>query len=154
MALYKQVEFLDKTGQVEQLSMRHWNGRYAEIHHRRWVNGVLLRRGEEALQVNWFEITITREDKGQRLYKNSFISNHSLTAGNMVPIAREGRARWKSENETNNVLKAKGYLVEHNFEHGQQFLANSMVTLTCWLFCSIRCWKCCTNSTACCANVW
>jgi hypothetical protein len=134
VALYEQVDFLDKSGEVEQLSLRHWNGRYAEIHHYRWVNGVPLRRGEEALQVNWCEITITREDNGQRLYKNSFITNHSLTAGNVVPIVRDGRARWKSENETNNVLKTKGYHLEHNFGHGEQSLANFMVTLNLLAF--------------------
>jgi hypothetical protein len=134
VALYEQVDFLDRNEQVEQLSMRHWNGRYAEIHHYRWVNEVPLRRGEQALQVNWCEITITREDNGQRLYTNSFITNHQLTAGNVVPIVRDGRARWKSENETNNVLKTKGYHLEHNFGHGQQFLANFMITLNLLAF--------------------
>lgn len=134
VALYEQVDFLDKNGQVEQLAMRHWNGRYAEIHHYRWVNEVPLRRGEAALQVNWCEITITREDNGQRLYTNSFITNHKLTSGNVVPIVRDGRARWKSENETNNVLKTKGYHLEHNFGHGQQFLANFMTTLNLLAF--------------------
>lgn len=134
VALYEQVDFLDRNGQVEQRSMRHWNGRYAEMHHYRWVNGVPLRRGEDALQVNWCEITITREDNGKRLYKNNFISNHPLSADNVVPIVRDGRARWKSENETNNVLKTKGYHLEHNFGHGQQFLANFMVTLNLLAF--------------------
>lgn len=134
VALYEQVAFLDKNGQVEQRAERHWNGRYAVIHHYRWVNGVPLRRGEHALQVNWCEITITREDNGQRLYKNSFITLHPLTSDNVVPIVRDGRARWKSENETNNVLKTKGYHLEHNFGHGEQFLANFMLTLNLLAF--------------------
>jgi hypothetical protein len=119
---------------VEQLQRRHWNGRYAEIHHYRWVNEVPLRRGQDALQVNWCEITITREDNGRRLYKNTFITHHPLTGENVVPIVRDGRARWKSENETNNVLKTKGYHLEHNFGHGEQFLANFMVTLNLLAF--------------------
>ena len=52
----------------------------------------------------------------------------------MVPIVRDGRARWKSENETNNVLKTKGYHLEHNFGHGEQSLANFMVTLNLLAF--------------------
>jgi hypothetical protein len=134
VALYEQVDFLAKNGVVEQLTERQWNGRYAEIHHYRFVNGVPLRRGEDALQVNWCEITITREDTGRRLYQNTFISNHKLTPGNVVPLVRDGRARWKSENETNNVLKTKGYHLEHNFGHGEQFLANFMVTLNLLAF--------------------
>ncbi len=116
------------------MHMRRWNGRYAEIHQYRWVNTVPLRRGEDALQVNWCEITSTREDNGAQLYKNSFITNHKLTRGNVVPIVRDGRARWKSEHETNNVLKTKGYHLEHNFGHGQHHLANFMVTLNLLAF--------------------
>ena len=134
VALYEQVDFLTKMGQVEQVRLRHWNGRYAEIHHYRWVNGVPLRRGEDALQVNWCEVTVTREDNGERLYHNAFITHHELTSANVVPIVRDGRARWKSENETNNVLKTKGYHLEHNFGHGQQFLANFMITLNLLAF--------------------
>ncbi len=115
VALYEQVAFLDTNGVVAQLTERHWNGRYAEIHHYRWVNGVPLRRGEDALQVNWCEITITRED-------------------NVVPLVRDGRAHWKSENETNNVLKTKGYHLEHNFRHGEHFLANFLLTLNLLAF--------------------
>ena len=52
------------------------------------------------MPVNWCEITITREDNGRRLYKNTFITHHQLTPDNVVPIMRDGRARWKSKNET------------------------------------------------------
>ena len=133
-ALYEQVEFLDRLEQVNQMSFRHWNGRYYETHQYRWVNGVPLRRGEAALQVNWCEITTRREDSGEKLYHNSFITNHELDRQNVVPIVRDGRARWKSENETNNVLKTKGYHLEHNFGHGELNLANFMITLNLLAF--------------------
>jgi hypothetical protein len=134
VALYEQVEFLEKLGSVEELTLRHWNGKYHEIRQYRWTNGVPLRRGDDALQVNWCEITITREDTGKRLYRNAFITHHELNRSNVVPIVRDGRARWKSENETNNVLKTKGYHLEHNFGHGQQHLANFMITLNLLAF--------------------
>ena len=134
VATYEQVEFLSKLGRVEQLTFRHWNGRHAEIHQYRFVNEVPLRRGEDALQVNWCELTITREDNGKRIYHNAFITEHELKRDNVVPIVRDGRARWKSENETNNVLKTKGYHLEHNFGHGEQFLANFLVTLNLLAF--------------------
>ena len=134
IALYEQVDFLAKTGVVEQFSTRHWNGRYAEISQYRYVNSVPLRRGEDALSVNWCEITITREDTGRRLYHNTFITNTLLDEGNVKLIVRDGRARWKSENETNNVLKTKGYHLEHNFGHGQHSLANFLTTLNLLAF--------------------
>jgi hypothetical protein len=134
VALYEQVEFLAKTGLVEQQELRHWNGRFAERHEYQFVNQVPLRRGEDALQVNWCQLRISREDDGKQLYLNSFITNHTLTQANVVSIVRDGRARWKSENETNNVLKTKGYHLEHNFGHGQQHLANFMLTLNLLAF--------------------
>jgi hypothetical protein len=39
-------------------------------------------------------------------------------------VVEAGRSRWKIENENNNVLKTKGYHLEHNFGHGQQHLSN------------------------------
>ena len=134
VALYEQVAFLDKLGGVEQLKLRHWNGKYHENHQYRWVNGVPLRRGEDALIVNWCEVTITRADTGKPIYHNAFITHHELDRSNVVPIVRDGRARWKSENETNNVLKTKGYHLEHNFGHGQHNLANFMITLNLLAF--------------------
>lgn len=134
VALYEQVDFLERSGLVEQVRLRHWNGRYGEIHEYRFANGLPLRRGEDALAVNWCEVTITREDNGKKLYHNAFITYHQLTKANVVPIVRDGRARWKSENETNNVLKTKGYHLAHNFGHGDQFLANFLVTLNLLAF--------------------
>jgi hypothetical protein len=134
VALYEQVDFLAKSGLMEQVRLRHWNGRYGEIHEYRFANGLPLRRGKDALRVNWCEVSLTREDNGQQLYHNAFITQHELTPGNVVPIVRDGRARWKSENETHNVLKTKGYHLEHNFGHGDQFLANFLVTLNLLAF--------------------
>jgi hypothetical protein len=34
-----------------------------------------------------------------------------------------GRSRWKTENENYNVLKTKGYNLEHNFGHGKKYLS-------------------------------
>ena len=86
------------------------------------------------MAVNWCEITITREDTGRRLYKNSFVTNLELRTDNVALIVQDGRARWKSENETNNVLKTKGYHLEHNFGHGIEYLANFLLTLNLLAF--------------------
>ena len=132
--LYEWIEYLEKTGEVEHLTFRHWNGRYAERWEYRFVNDVPLRGGEDALDVNWCEITITRKDNGRQLYHNSFATSYKITKSNVVSIIQDGRARWKSENENNNVLKTKGYHLEHNFGHGQQFLASFLLTLNLLAF--------------------
>ena len=45
-----------------------------------------------------------------------------------------GRARWKIENESNNVLKTKGYHLEHNFGHGKKHLASLLMTMNLLAF--------------------
>jgi hypothetical protein len=87
-----------------------------------------------ALLVNWCEVTITHSKTGKQLYYNTFVTNHHLTEQNVIPLVDAGRARWKVENENNNVLKTKGYHLEHNFGHGKQFLASFLLTLNLLAF--------------------
>lgn len=47
---------------------------------------------------------------------------------------RAGRARWKPENESHNVLKTKSYHLEHNYGHGKSNLANTLLTLNLLAF--------------------
>ena len=49
-------------------------------------------------------------------------------------VAQAGRGRWKIENENNNVLKTKGYHIEHNFGHGKQYLAAFLLSLNLLAF--------------------
>ena len=85
------------------------------------------------MSVNWFEITVVNAKTGEQLYHNSFITNHRH-GDNVAEVAQAGRGRWKIENENNNVLKTKGYHVEHNFGHGQQYLAAIMLSLNLLAF--------------------
>ena len=100
----------------------------------RYLNDVLLRSGADALSVNWFEMTVVNAKTGQQLYHNSCITKHRLTADNVVAIAQAGRGRWKIGNENNNVLKTKGYHLEHNFGHGTQYLAAFLLSLNLLAF--------------------
>ena len=100
----------------------------------RWLHDVLLLDGKETLAVNWFELTVVNATTGAQLYHNSFITNHRVTADNVAEVAQAGRGRWKIENENNNVLKTKGYHIEHNFGHGQQYLAALMLSLNLLAF--------------------
>ncbi|MDR2095563.1 MAG: hypothetical protein LBP76_08595, partial [Treponema sp.] len=44
----------------------------------------------------------------------------SINEENVRVIAECGRARWKTENKHNNVLKHHGYNLKHNFGHGEE----------------------------------
>jgi len=41
-----------------------------------------------------------------------------------MQIMRAGRARWRIENETFNMLKNQGYHFEHNFGHSHKYLSS------------------------------
>ncbi len=104
--LYERIAFWQANAGLTTCERRHWNGRFTEV-------------------------SLYRS---QQLYHNSFITNHRVTAENVAAVAQAGRGRWKIENENNNVLKTKGYHVEHNFGHGQQYLAAVMLSLNLLAF--------------------
>ena len=99
----------------------------------RWLNQVPLRDGQDALKINWFSIEIVNA-KGKRTYYNSFVTDLPVAAQTVADLAACGRARWKIENETFNVLKTNGYNLEHNFGHGKLTLASLLVTLNLLAF--------------------
>jgi hypothetical protein len=111
----------------------------------RYLEGVPLRAGDEALRVNFVEMTevTTRttlrgkpleEARHEQTYHNAFITDYPLNDDTAVEIATAGRARWKIENENNNSLKTKGYNLEHNFGHGKEQLAAILATLNILAF--------------------
>jgi hypothetical protein len=104
-----------------------------EYHQYRWANGVPLTDAQDALQVNWCELTIT-DGAGAVCYRNSFITDWELNADHVAGLVAAGRARWKIENESNNVLKNRGYHLEHNFGHGKQHLASLLATMNLLAF--------------------
>lgn len=108
--------------------VKKWTGKFEETHTYRYLNGLPIKDGEDALLVNWCELTVTRPD-GKVVYKNSFATNHTITDQTVVEIVLAGRTRWKVENENNNTLKTKGYNLEHNFGHGKEHLASFLTTL-------------------------
>ncbi len=103
-------------------------GKQHATHRCRWLEGVPLREGKDALIVNWFEMEIV-DPKGKTSYRNSWVTSLPVGADTVVEMADCGRARWKIENETFNVLKNNGYNLEHNFGHGKHHLASVLVSL-------------------------
>jgi len=132
--LYEWVESLDAIKSISTLSFRRWNGRFHENYHFRYANRLPIKDEDNALEVNWVEITVTRTDTKEILYRNAFVTDWTLEPGNVPLIVESGRARWKVENENNNVLKTKGYHLEHNFGHGSQFLSSTLLTLNLLAF--------------------
>jgi hypothetical protein len=122
--LYEHLEGID----LPTVTTQRWTGKVEETYTYRYLNGVPLKDGEDAILVNWCELTVSRPD-GKVVYKNSFATNHRITHDTVAAIVLAGRTRWKVENENNNTLKTKGYNLEHNFGHGKQHLASFLATL-------------------------
>ncbi|TAN61241.1 MAG: ISNCY family transposase [Magnetospirillum sp.] len=108
-------------------------GSTKRVHRYRWMEGVPLRDGKDAITVNWLEIEIVKPN-GKVTYRNSFVTDLPVTKQSVAEIAACGRARWKIENETFNVLKNNGYNLEHNFGHGKDTLASVLVALNLLAF--------------------
>jgi len=126
--LYEWVYFCHKTNGIQSYINRRWTGKEHQTDSYRFLNEVPIRDGEDALRVNWCEITTIKED-GTIIYQNAFATNHSISEANVVEVVEDGRARWKTENENHNTLKTKGYHLEHNFGHGKKYLASLFISL-------------------------
>ena len=112
---------------------RRKHGRERFVYRYRWLEALPLRDGKDALLVNWLALEISNS-AGKVTYRNSFVTDLPVDATNVAELAACGRARWKIENETFNVLKTKGYNLEHNFGHGDDNLAAVLATLNLLAF--------------------
>jgi hypothetical protein len=133
-ALYDWLKYLDGIGEIKRLELKQWNKNSREVYSYQYVNGIPLRDSQPAIEVNWCKLIHTRESDGKILYENAFITRHELNEQSVPLVAAAGRSRWKTENENHNVLKTKGYHLEHNFGHGQEHLASYLLTLNLLAF--------------------
>lgn len=122
--LYEHLEGLT----LPTLILKRWTGKHEETYTYGYLNQVPLRDRDDALLVNWCELSVSRTDR-KLLYKNAFATNHFITDQTVEAIVLAGRTRWKVENENNNTLKTKGYNLEHNFGHGKQYLSSLLASL-------------------------
>ena len=91
----------------------------------KYLNEVPIRYDEkEPFVVNYFSYEIRTEGAKKPNYSNSWITNKTISDMNVAYLAECGRARWKIENEHHNVLKNRGYNLEHNFGHGSSHAAD------------------------------
>jgi hypothetical protein len=107
-------------GCMEHKTVRSWTGRYHLEHRYRWCSGVEIRQEEPTRKVNYLSLEIWNQEKGNITYRNSWVTDLAIEDSTVVEMAECARARWKIENEHNNVLKHHGYHLEHNFGHGQE----------------------------------
>lgn len=142
ITLYERLAFWQETQAIKEVQQRHRSGSMTKIMLYRYINEVWLRGGQDALSVHWLEITEFHAKTGEQLYYNSFITNHQITDDNVADLAQAGRGRWKIENENNNVLKTKGYHIEHNFGHGKRYLSAFLLSLNllAFLFHTVLAW--------------
>ena len=128
-ALY---DFIDGAGlECHEEKLR--KGKKTETRRYRWIEGVPLREGKDAMMVNWIGLEIV-DAKGRVTYTTAWVTSLPVAKDNVAEIAACGRARWKIENEGFNVMKNHGYELEHNFGHGEMFLAMMLAGLNLLAF--------------------
>lgn len=122
--LYEWTKGIRKTHSIEKRDgNKHYLMRFE------YAEAVPLKDGLEALLVNFIEVWVKDKKTGRQVYHNAFATNHPLTPDTIASIVAAGRARWKTENENNNTLKNHGYNLEHNYGHGNLFLASLLACL-------------------------
>ncbi len=92
----------------------------------RWINAIPLNKSHPDLRVNFLDYWELRDGKE---FNFSWITEIPLTQSNVELVMRGGRSRWHIENQTFNTLKNQDYEFEHNFGHGQQYLATVLAML-------------------------
>ena len=134
--MYEYIQFIENTAGLETEEQIVGKAHKKEIWKYKFVNQVPINGGEDALDVNWFELEVFNAKTGKKVYSNSFITNLEINESTLHKLGILGRKRWKVENENNNVLKTKGYHLEHNFGHGKEHLAEFLLALNILAFLS------------------
>jgi len=130
--LFEHIDALAEQESIEHTETKQKDKNKTTTHYR-FVNHLPIRGGADAIYINWCEVTTT-DPSGKVLYHNSFATSLLLSKENVASVCEYGRSRWKIENENNNTLKNLGYNLEHNFGHGQQYLASMLATLNILAF--------------------
>jgi hypothetical protein len=97
----------------------------------RWVDDLALNDSNQQIRVGFLDYEQIGPKKTQHF---TWITDLRLTPDTVYTLMRGGRARWKIENETFNTLKNQGYYLEHNYGHGNQYLASVFAYLTMLAF--------------------
>lgn len=112
--LFRNFEVLGETGNT--LSVKDKNGTWHEYI---WANAIPITQEyheKDFFYVNFVEY-FEYDEKGERIYHSSWITDFSITKSNVQEIAKGGRARFSIENRSFNEQKRNGYRLNHNFGH-------------------------------------
>ena len=131
---YEWIDFSERNKEIRTGIIKKYEQGKQRLYRYRYINHLPIRESEPSLKVNWYEVEIFDKTKNKVIHKNSFITNHELNDENIVKMFNAGRTRWKVENENNNILKNQGYNLEHNFGHGQENLAEILLSLNLLAF--------------------
>ena len=93
----------------------------------RFANDLALNHSHVDVRVNLLEFWEV-DAKGVE-HNWSWVTSLAITPDNAFEIARAGRARWRIENAVFNTLKNQGYEFEHNYGHGEKYLASTLAGL-------------------------
>lgn len=132
--LYELIDFLGKNREIKTVEFKRYEAGKIRYYRYKYANNMPIRQSEPCLLVNWYEVEIFDSVKQKVIYQNTFITNHLLNNKNILKISISGKTRWKVENENYNILKTKGYNLEHNFGHGQENLSEILLSLNLLAF--------------------
>ena len=90
----------------------------------RLTNNIALNDSYPDLLVNFLEYWEFDKKGKQTIF--AWVTDQPLNADTAYEIARAGRTRWRVENELFNVIKNKGYNLEHSYGYGKQFLCSTL----------------------------
>ena len=128
-ALYDFTDGAEPFGHEEKVR----KGKNTDTFRYSWFEAVPLSDGQDAMLVNWIGLEI-RDAKGRLKYSSAWITSLPIAKHNAAEIAACARSRWKIENEGFNVMKNHGYEFEHNFGHGEKFLAMTLAAMNLLAF--------------------
>ncbi|MCP4648923.1 MAG: transposase, partial [PVC group bacterium] len=116
--LFNYVNEAAARGETTELTVRD-NEDTDILHCFSFMNDVPLNRSNQNVRVNFLEYWELNTQTG-KLKHFSWVTDFTVTEENMFKIMRGGRARWKIENETFNILKNQGYNFNHNYGLGKK----------------------------------
>lgn len=125
-----QAKRLDEKGA---LKYKQWRKK-GRICHVGYTTGLIFSGQNQDLLVNYVQYTETDTETGKVYYNGKWLTDLPIDQLSLEEFVAVARSRWKVENETFNTLKNQGYHLEHNFGHGEKYLATNFAFLTILAF--------------------
>lgn len=125
-----QAERLDEKGELKTKQWR-TKGRICKAS---FTTDLIFSGENQDLLVNYVQYTETDSKTGEVYYNGKWLTDLPIDNLGLEEFVSVARSRWKIENETFNTLKNQGYHLEHNYGHGEKYLATNFALLTILAF--------------------